>query len=497
MGSVLSADQCRRLAARLTELDYTVDAVVSAIGDTAHRALGRNQTTPADRALTGRDDPLACLIRLWLLQQPVSATELSEALPGLDRALQWAGIVTVEQGRASALVDLRPFAVDERTYWICADLTPGLDTVVTPTRSDLVLGVSSASTSLASLTPRAPVETAMDLGTGCGVQSLHLARHARRIVATDVNPRAIALAELSLQLNGVRGVELRLGDLFAPVSDDRFDLITTNPPYVMSPPGSGARLSYREGNLAGDAMVERIVRQGPGHLRPGGSLTVLGNWAHPAEGDWQERLAEWIPSGCDAHIVERELLDPCEYAEIWLADAGLMGSPGYRRHYAEWMDYFETLGIEAVGLGWILVRRTETNDPSIRIEHWPYAVEQPVGPALVAEQNGVEISRRLADSDLLAMRWTLLDDVVEESTGVPGAADPQHLTLRSQRGMRRAVEVDTALGGVLGACDGELPLGVLIDSVAGLLDIDAATLGADLAPRIRQLLIQGYLRPAE
>jgi hypothetical protein len=158
------------------------------------------------------------------------------------------------------------------------------------------------------------------------------------------------------------------------------------------------------------------------------------------------------------------------------------------------MDYFETLGIEAVGLGWIVVRRSETADPSIRIEHWPYAVEQPVGPALADEQNAVELTRRLSDPELLSARWTLPEGVVEESAGVPGAADPQHVVLRSQRGMRRAVEVDTALGGVLGACDGELPLAVLIDSVAGLLDLDGATLRADLAPRIRRLVIEGFLR---
>jgi hypothetical protein len=267
----------------------------------------------------------------------------------------------------------------------------------------------------------------------------------------------------------VGAVDLRQGDLFAPVADERFDLITSNPPYVISPSGLGPRLAYREGHLSGDAFVERIVRQGPAHLRAGGTMTVLANWAHLADTGWEERLAGWIPSGCDAHIVQRELLDPCEYAEIWLADAGLSGSGGYRRHYAEWMDYFETLGIEAVGLGWIVVRRNETTDPSIRIG-------------------------RLGDSELLAARWKLVDDVVEETVGVPGAADPQHLVLRQQGGLRRGTEVDTALAGVIGACDGELALGVLIESVANLLEVDAAALTDDLVPRIRRLVVEGFVR---
>ena len=186
----------------------------------------------------------------------------------------------MEHDRVRALVDVRPYAADDRTYYICADLTPGLDGLVAPTRPDLVLGVSAASTSLAQLTPRTQVASAMDLGTGCGVQSLHLAQHADRVVATDVNPRAMELAEVTLLLNRTEGVELRQGDLFAPVAEDTFDLITTNPPYVMSPPSAGPRLTYREGNLTGDGLVERIVRQGPDRLRPGGTLSVLGNWAH-------------------------------------------------------------------------------------------------------------------------------------------------------------------------------------------------------------------------
>ena len=76
------------------------------------------------------------------------------------------------------------------------------------------------------------------------------------------------------------------------------------------------------------------------------------------------------------------------------------------------------------------------------------------------------MSRSLSDDDLLATRLVLAEDVREESTGTPGAADPQHIVLRQQRGLRRGAEMDTALGGVVGACDGELSSGVLIDSVA-------------------------------
>ena len=57
-------------------------------------------------------------------------------------------------------------------------------------------------------------------------------------------------------------------------------------------------------------------------------------------------------------MVQREVLDPYAYVEIWLADAGLTGSPEYADAVRRLVDYFDRLGIEAVGLGWLTLRRT-------------------------------------------------------------------------------------------------------------------------------------------
>jgi hypothetical protein len=65
--------------------------------------------------------------------------------------------------------------------------------------------------------------------------------------------------------------------------------------------------------------------------------------------------------------------------------------------------------------------------------------------------------------------------------------------LRQATGLCRAVAVDTALAAVVGACDGELPLGVLLGAVARLLEVDADALTADLLPRLRSLLADGLL----
>jgi hypothetical protein len=53
--------------------------------------------------------------------------------------------------------------------------------------------------------------------------------------------------------------------------------------------------------------------------------------------------------------------------------------------------------------------------------------------------------------------------------------------------------VDTALGGILGACDGDLALGRIIHSVAGILDLDVDALTSDTLPRVRSLVLDGFL----
>ncbi len=494
MVAVLTPAQTADLRAAFQEHRYSVDAVVSAMGEEAHRALGRNSTLAAVRALADRDDPIAVLTSLWPLQQPVRRGALERALPDLEPLIS-AGILSVSGEEVRAEIDIRPYASDDgASGWIVSDLSPNLDTLTVPVRPDFVLGVSSASTTLAQLTVRRPVTRALDLGTGCGVQTLHLARHAAQVVGTDLNPRALELADLTTRLNQV-SAELRLGSLYEPVRGELFDLITTNPPYVMSPPRTdGERLTYREGDRPADGLVEHVVRHGVDHLADGGTLQVLGNWAHPLGSDWQDRLRSWIPAtGCDAHVVQRETLDVYEYIELWLTDAGLAGSPDYARRYAEWVDYFAALKIGAVGMGWIVLHKSGRVEPRITIEDWPYGVEQPIGPAIAAEATALDLERSLSDAELLSRSWILAEDIVEETLGAPGSAHPQRIVHRQQRGFRRALEVDTALGGILGACDGELSLGLILGSVAGILDLDPAALTTDILPKVRGLILDGFL----
>ncbi len=477
----------------LVAADYRVDPVLARLGVAGQAGLERNSTIPAQDALAGDHGPLATLIRLFPLSLSVPVEDVAAALP--LPTLQRAGLVETAAGRARAMVDLRPygFPADRGQWdgWIVSDHTPGLDTDRRPTRPDYVLGVSPASTTLAQLTIPDRVGSALDLGTGSGVQSMHLSTHASRITATDINPRCLEHARLTAALNEV-DVDLRAGSLYEPVADEQFDLIVTNPPYVMSPPITTGRLVYREAGLSGDELVRRLVADSTNHLTPGGSCQVLANWAI-LDQPWHDRLAGWAPPGADLWVIERERLDPYAYIEMWLADAGLAGDPRWPAAYREWLDYFEHLGVRGVGMGWITVVNAQRDQPDITIETWPHDV-QAVGPAISAHRHAVTNSR-LPDAELLATNFKLRSDVVGETMGVPGATDPQYVVLRQTTGLKRAMAVDTALGGVLGACDGSLPLGAIIDAVSNLLAEPSGQLRQALLPVLRTAVVEDYLRP--
>jgi methylase of polypeptide subunit release factors len=485
---VRTSSTIARLRDALTGADYTYAGVSSLLGPVAHAALARNETTPGLRA-TGGGSPLETLTRLWLLQTPVALEAAERALPGLVDELCAEGILERSVAEVAARVDLRPYGADDRDLWVIGDLTPGLDGGPNRVGPDHVLGISPAATSLAELTVRKPLPRALDLGTGCGVQSLHLAAHVEHVVATDVNTRALWMTRLNAELNGV-SLDVREGSFFEPVAGERFDLIVTNPPFVISP-ATGQRLVYRDSGLPGDQVVEHLVRSVPGHLDPGGTAQILANWAIHEDTPWEERLATWFPAhGCDTWVVQREVLDTASYVELWLKDAGLHGAEGYAERYDTWLAWFAEQRIEAVGFGWLNLRRTDADAVDVRIEEWRWEVEQPLGDEIDAHFERAARLRDLDDGALLAIKPRLEPDVVQETFGPAGAEDPSRIVLRRQTGMRRARQVDTVSAALAGAADGELTLEQLLSAIGRLIgEVDVAARIAE----VRELIGDGFL----
>jgi release factor glutamine methyltransferase len=122
-----------------------------------------------------------------------------------------------------------------------------------------------------------PDAEVLDLGTGSGVCAIFAARHARRVVAVDINPAAARCAGINARLNELEHrIEVRAGDLFAPVTGERFDLITFNPPFLCGAPRSDRDRAWRSLDVA-----ERFAAGLREHLKPEGlALVVLSTFGN-------------------------------------------------------------------------------------------------------------------------------------------------------------------------------------------------------------------------
>ncbi|GGZ25658.1 methyltransferase [Streptomyces nitrosporeus] len=494
--SLPASTHAPRLREALLAGDFTADGLLERLGAPAYAALARSETVPALRATQG-DSPLDTLVRLFLLQRQVPARAAAAALP-LEECLQ-DGWVVQDGDLVRAAVDVRPYGGPEGEDWyIVSDLGCAVGGAggIGSREEGVVLGVGGASTTLAGITVREPVASALDLGTGSGIQALHAAQHATRVTATDVNPRALDFTRLTLALSGAAPADLREGSLFEPVGAETYDLIVSNPPFVISP---GARLTYRDGGMAGDDLCRTLVQQAGDRLNEGGYAQFLANWQHVEGEEWQDRVRSWVPRGCDAWIVQREVQDVTQYTELWLRDSGDHRSDpaDYTARYEAWLDEFEARGTKAVGFGWITLRKSAAaaRQPSVVVEEWPHPVEQPLGDAVEAHFARQDYLREHDDAALLAARFTLAGEVVQEQVGLPGAEDPEHVVLRQHRGMRRATKVDAVGAGFAGVCDGSLPAGRILDAIAQLMAEDPVLLRDRTPQAIRLLVEEGFLEP--
>jgi hypothetical protein len=533
----VDAELADLLRADLLVAGYSVDRLRQLWGGEADAALARGDRVPARRALdaagSNAQHPAGILARLFLLGQSVSDEQLTRALPTLGAAGARALGLVGPGGRA--FIDVRPHsAVDAGgavQWFIASDLgeqvlreqAVGAEDLSGALPAHHVLGVGGASLTLATLIPTQPVDRVLDLGTGCGIQALHAARHARSVVATDISARAIKRASLTFALNGVSSVELRKGDLFAPVAGELFDRIVSNPPFVITPRREGVPLyEYRDGGLVGDAIVERVVRGVAEHLRLGGTAHLLGNWEYHGvassdehSGDGLARVRRWITeAGLDGWVVERERQSPAEYAATWIRDGGTrVGTPDYDRLATAWLDDFESRGVTAVGFGYIFLRQPVTDGAApgasaaagtsspatsrfVRTEVLTAplgAAPTGIGDHLLACLRAHDGVSKLDDAQLGALRLEVAPDVTEERHYWPGDENPTVVRLQQGGGFARTIDADAALAGLVGASDGELTVAEIIGALATLLEVDEVALRDQLVPQVRELLVTGLL----
>ncbi len=116
-----------------------------------------------------------------------------------------------------------------------------------------------------------PGSSVLDMGAGSGIGAVFAAQWARRVVAVDINPAAVRCARINTLLNRVDDrVEARQGDLFAPVTGERFDVVLFNPPFYRGTPRDALDHAWRSTDVA-----ERFAAGLRGHLTPGGHALIV------------------------------------------------------------------------------------------------------------------------------------------------------------------------------------------------------------------------------
>ncbi len=468
---------------------YTLAAVTERLGPNVFAHLSAGEFAPLVRATRG-GDRLDVLARLFLVGEPVSAAEATKALrPLAIEAWAASGIVAIDGDDVRGLLVIRPLG-DPDDRLVVHDRPDPSGAVA----ADHVLGISASTAALAGATIRRSIDVAFDLGTGCGVQAVHAAAHGTRVVASDLNPRAIALATLTMELNDLHQVTVRLGDRFDPVADERFELIVANPPFVISP---SRRYLFRDSGLPVDEVCRSIVRAAPDHLATGGHCQLLASWAHVAGEDWRDRLAGWFEgTGCDAYVLEREALEPSAHATSWLRQTERPDR--WADEFEEWMTYCELHRIEAVGFGLITMRRRAVGPTWFRAEEAPQDLVMPCGDHLGAVFELADFLHALDDRQLLATSLAVAPDVVLDERARP-SADGWLVTerrLRQTAALCHQGDVDPGVAAIVAACDGRRTLGDVLSEVADAAGVSTADVGAAALPIIRRLIEQAFLLPS-
>jgi SAM-dependent methyltransferase len=287
-------------------------------------------------------DVAAIAARLFMLHDPVSAPEAARAL-GDRTPLAACGLL-----HESAGVTSRAHLAVAGDHLVFGDRA-ALGDAVPPLNAVTVLLARAA-------IPRGSLDAALDLGCGAGAIALALTGSARRVVATDLNPRALAWARFNARLNDVASIDFRRGDLFEPVRTERFDLIVSQPPFVARRAGVDPS-TFAHGGERGDELALQLVAGAVPRLSPGGRAVVLADWPL-FDGDSLESRVRTVlgDARADALVLQCPTKNLDEYCTSVAAAEHPRLDDAFGRAACAQRDHFERIGLRGVAQGLVVVQ---------------------------------------------------------------------------------------------------------------------------------------------
>jgi methylase of polypeptide subunit release factors len=431
----------------LRALRYDEESIVGLLGDDG-TAADLADVAVYDRRLP--ETPLGNAIRLLLLQVSIDRDDVVAALgeDGLE-ALLATQIAREDGSRIAArgrIVPAEGLLMSFDGFAVGNDDPHGYVASYTPTASWL-----------AALTPRRGFGRALDIGTGSGAQALIATRHCDHVIATDLNPRAVAFTSLNAALNGIDNLDVRLGSLFEPVGDDTFDLITCNAPYVVSPED---RWQYRDAaGFEADQLSQTVVTEAARHLNNDGFACMLVSWLAQSKDDPDARVEQWLEDNdCDAWVVSLSGADALDHAAGW--NEHLADDPeDYGATLDRWTAYFQELGVAWISEGAVLLHKRPGTQHMIRTD-WADEDDLEYGSDQIDRVfKALRLLATVDDSrELLGERLALPEEArIEQTVGEEGA------TVVLEEGTWPELEVDDETADVLVELDGRITLAEAID----------------------------------
>jgi SAM-dependent methyltransferase len=392
--------------------------------------------------LRQRSDPAALAMRLLMFGDVLTRLQARAVLgASLFRRLVTAGLLLADGDCVSCVLRLT-MAGD---YYVLADdLSLG---------GDVVMGMRETTVPLwRAITPAGSSQRVLDLGCGAGAIALLLCRNVAQVVATDINPRAVALARINVALNGASNVVVREGDLFVPVVGETFDLIAAHPPYVALP-DIASTVSHLHGGVRGDELACRLLTELTPHLVPGGRAVLQVHW--PFQPDEPPTARIRAAAGNDLDLLELRLgaADADDLATFW----GQL-QPDPASAIGRVRDHYARLGIAGTLSSLCVLRRRAAPG-------WTCTLDVPPASLPFVTADRIDVLLRVCDllqggdASLLAARLRLPQGATLTSTKDAGGIAHQ-LVLLPATTLRPAAEANVETWQMLLAVDRALNVGV-------------------------------------
>ena len=284
-------EEFARVRAKLRAAGFDEQTVCPALRIGNMSDLGKARAETTDFASVTPE--LGLFLKLFLLVERVARAEVERLL---DQE-------TLDSFLALDLLRLGQFDGQEQYYtpvffypvmdvWIASDRQDSPDGSPYEAPPDIVFPAIYAGTlRFLRLILKTPGTDALDLCAGSGIGALVLSPHFKRVVSADLTARSAHFAHFNALLNGRENVSLAQGDLYEPVAGLTFDRIVAHPPYV---PSLDNTTIWRDGGATGEFLIRRIIEGAPQHLKPGGTLCVVGLGIDTKEAAYEERARRWL-----------------------------------------------------------------------------------------------------------------------------------------------------------------------------------------------------------